>query len=226
MELYCAIISVAILIGSSPDSAQAQSGSLMGSSTLKLPSGRTIRMPEASLTYQPAPRQKVFQVEDIVHVHVKQDWAYNNTANNQRKKNIEAEGRLTYWSSFSGFLKFPTKTDTTVLPEIGGEIDHKTQNQGSMKRQETLDFKISCRVVSVQDNGNLHIEGTAMNQIGEEGKVMYVGGIIRPEDIGPDNTIHGSRVADLTVKELPSGNVYDTVRRPWGTRLLEHWKPF
>lgn len=204
----------------------AQNGSLMGRSTLTSPSGRTIKAPEASFTQQPAPRQKVYNVEDTVRVHINQNWAYQNTARNQRKKSIEAEARVTYWSSFAGFWKLPKKADVAALPEIGGEIDHKTQNQGDMTRREKLDFKITCRVVSVQDNGNLHIEGTSSQQIGEEGKVMYVGGIIRPEDIRADNTIEGDRVADLTVKEIPSGNVYDTVRRPWGTRLLEHVKPF
>lgn len=207
-------------------SANAQSGSLMGSSSVILPSGRAIQMPESSLIYQPAARQKVFQAEDIVLVHIKQDWAYRNNAINQRKKKIETEGRITYFFKLPGLWKLPTKADTATLPEIGGEIDHKTQNQGTVNRTERLDFKISCRVVSVQDNGNLHIEGTSQQQIGEEGKVMYVGGIIRPEDIGPDNSVPGERVVDLTVKEIPSGNVYDTYRRGWGTQLMEHWKPF
>lgn len=206
--------------------AFAQSGSLIGKSTLTLPSGRGIRMPEASLTYQPAPRQKVFQAEDIVLVHIKQDWAYKNNTINQRKKKVETEARITNFFQITSLWKLPVKASTETLPEIGAEIDHKTQNQGTMNRTETLDFKISCRVISVQDNGNLHIEGTSNQRIGEEGKVMYVGGVIRPEDIGPDNMIAGERVVDLTVKEIPSGNVYDTVRRGWGVRLIEHWKPF
>ena len=205
--------------------ASAQSGSLNGSTALRHSSGRPANIAETSWLFQPAPRQKVFQVEDLVHVHVKQNWAYDNSTTNQRKKNIETEARLTYWFRIPGLFKLPTSSGGT-LPEIGGEIDHKTQNQGSMRRKETLDFQITCRVVSVQDNGNLIIEGTSSSQVGEEGKVMYVGGIIRPEDIGPDNTVNGSRVSELTVREIPSGNVYDTVRRPWGTRLMEHWKPF
>ncbi|MGL4594584.1 MAG: flagellar basal body L-ring protein FlgH, partial [Thermoguttaceae bacterium] len=70
------------------------------------------------------------------------------------------------------------------------------------------------------------IEGDTSSIVGEEGKVMYVGGIIRPEDIGTDNTIDGSFVAGLTVREIPSGVSYDSVRRSWGTRLVEQWKPF
>jgi flagellar L-ring protein precursor FlgH len=206
--------------------AVAQSGSLSGSSAITQGNGSPLRLSEASMYYQPAPRQKTFKEEDVIVVRIKENWAYNNTTNNQRKKNIKTEARLTNFFKIGGIWQLPMAAAPDTLPEIGGELNHKTQNQGTMKRIETLDFSIACRVVSVHENGNLHIEGTKQQQIGEEGKIMYVGGIIRPEDIGPDNSIQGDRVVDLTVKELPSGNVYDTVRRPWGTRLLEHWKPF
>ncbi len=85
---------------------------------------------------------------------------------------------------------------------------------------------MTCRITSKQDNGNLIIEGTQDTTIGEENKIMHVAGIIRPEDIGPDNTIDGDRVGELVIKEVPSGNVYDTTRRSWGAQLIERWKPF
>ncbi|MCL2743121.1 MAG: flagellar basal body L-ring protein FlgH [Planctomycetaceae bacterium] len=206
--------------------AVAQSGSLTGNSALTHANGNPMRLSETSIFYQPAPRQRVFEEEGIVHVHIKQKWNYDNTANNQRKKNIKAEGRLTYFFKIPSIWQLPVAANPGTLPEIGGEINHKTQNQGTMKRAENLDFFIACRIVSVYENGNLHLEGTTSQGIGEEGKRMYVGGIARPEDIGPDNTIQGSRIVDLTIREVPSGNVYDTVRRPWGTRLFEHYKPF
>ena len=203
----------------------AQSGALTGRTAMTHPNGRTLKMAEASLTYQPAPRQKVYEIEDLVQVHIKQKWDYNNVANNQRKKSIKTKYRLTGWFKWPDILAMPIKSDAP-LPEIGGELDHKTQNQGNLLRRETIDFKISCRVTSKQDNGNLVIEGTQNTTFGEENKVMHVAGVIRPEDIAPDNTIEGTRVGDLVIKEIPSGNVYDTTRRSWGARLIEQWKPF
>ncbi len=204
----------------------AQSGSLVGNSTMTpKQESKPLKMSQASLIYQAAPRQRTYQEEDIVRVYVKYDWVYNNITNNQRKKSIKTSGRITRWFNWSDFLAFPAKA-VGSLPEIGGEIDHKTQNQGTMQRRENFSFTVACRVVSVQENGNLIIEGTQSFDFGEESKLMYVGGIIRPEDILVNNTVDGSSVSELTVKEIPDGNVFDTVRRPWGTRLLEHWKPF
>jgi len=204
----------------------AQSGSLMGTSALTpKQSTQPLKMSQASLLYQAPPRQKIYKEEDLISVRVKSDWIYNNIANNQRKKSIKTSARITKWFKIPDLLAFPVKA-TDALPEMGGEIDHKTQNQGTLQRKENLNFTIACHVVSVQENGNLIIDGTRSFSIGEESQAIHICGIIRPEDIQPDNTISGDRVSELTITEIPAGNVADTFRRPWGTRLMEQWKPF
>ncbi len=205
--------------------ASAQSGSLTGSSALSpYADGRRPNLAQMSLIYQPAPRVRVFKEEDLVQVKIKYDWVYNNNTTNQRKKNIKTRGRVTAWFKIPDIFAFPVKSEET-LPEVGGEINHQTQNQGTMQRRENFGFTVKCRVVSVQDNGNLYVEGTQSFDFGEEGKRIFVGGFVRPEDI-IGNTVDSSDVAELVVQETPEGNVFDTVRRPWGTRLFEHWKPF
>ncbi|MDR3233392.1 MAG: flagellar basal body L-ring protein FlgH [Planctomycetaceae bacterium] len=222
---YQLLIFAALLTAA--ETAAAQSGGIGGVTALRTPDGKPVPISQVSLTYQAPVRQKVYDVEDIVRVHVKSNWTYNNTANNQRKKKIETSAEITYWSKITGIFNLPVRSqDTASLPALGGKIDHKTQNQGKLDRTEKLDFEIACRVSSVMDNGNLFIEGTQSTQIGEEGKVIYVGGIIRPDDIKPNHTIESAQVSALEIKEVPSGNVYDTARRPWGTRLIEQLKPF
>lgn len=216
-----------VLLLVTASSAAAQSGSLGGTPALRSPDGKPVPISQVSLTYQAPVRQKVYDIEDLVHVHVKENQTYNNTANNQRKKKIETSAEITYWSKITGLFKLPVRSeDSASLPAIGGKLDHKTQNQGKLDRTEKLDFNISCKVTSVMDNGNLFIEGTKSMQIGEEGKVIYVGGIIRPDDIKPDHTIESSQISEIAIKEVPSGNVYDTARRGWGARLIEQFKPF
>ena len=187
--------------------------------------GRPMRMTEASLTFQAPPRQHVFQKNDIIYVHIKDRKEYNNTANNQRKKKIETSGKLTSWSKIAGLFQMPLLA-TQGLPEVGGTIDHKTQNQGRLTRMESVDFYIPCCITDIRDNGNLVIEGNKNTGIGEEGTKITVSGMVRPDTIGPDFKVESNQVADLDIREIPSGNVFDTVRRPWGTRLFEQLKPF
>lgn len=204
----------------------AQSGAVNGMTSLRTPSGRPVTMTEASLTFQAPPKQHMFQIEDIIYVHIKDKRSYSNTANNQRKKKIETTASLTAWSKLTGLFKFPVPIADDALPEIGGKIDHKTQNQGRLIRDETVDFYIPCRITDIRDNGNLAIEGNRKFGIGEEGSITTVTGIVRPDTIGPDFKVESNQVAELDIQNIPSGNVYDTVRRPWGTRLLEQLKPF
>lgn len=218
--IYCLFFYILFIV---PD-IFAQSGSLGGSTVLTRPDGQSLNMAEASLTWESIPRQKMYKKHDIIHVHYKQQWNYNNVANNQRKKSIKTSAKLTGWFKWPNLFSMPVKSDD-ALPEIGGELDHKTQSQGNLSRKETLDFHISCQVVSIMDNGNLFIEGTFSSKIGEEGKIMHLKGLVRPEDIGQGNTIESNKVAGLECDEIPSGSSYDAVRRTWGARMIEQWKP-
>ena len=206
--------------------AFAQSGAVNGTPTLLTPAGRPMKMTEASLTFQAPPRQRVFERGDIIYVHIKDKRSYSNTANNQRKKKIETSTRITGWSKFTGLFQLPVAMAGDQLPEIGGKIDHKTQNQGRLTRDETVDFYIPCRITDIRDNGNLVIEGNRTFNIGEEGSITTITGIVRPDTIGADFKVESNQVADLDIQNIPSGNVYDTVRRSWGARLVEQLKPF
>ena len=203
----------------------AQSGTFVGTPTLLRPDGKPITMEHASLTFQAPPKQHAFKIDDLISVHIKERTSYTNTADNQRRKKIDSGATLTGWAKFAGFFKMPLAA-AAPLPEIGGTIDHKTQNRGRLTREETLDFYMACRITDIRDNGNLVIEGNRNFGIGEEGNIITVTGIVRPDAISRDFKVDSNQVADLVVRNVPSGNVYDTVRRPWGTRLFEQFKPF
>jgi len=203
----------------------AQSGAITGTPALLTPSGRPMTMQQASLTFQAPPRQHTFQVDDIIYVHVRDRMSYTNTADNQRRKRVESEAMLTAWTKFAGLFKMPFAA-TGALPEVGGSLEHRTQNRGRINREETLDFVIACYVTDIRDNGNLVIEGNRTFGIGEEGRLITVTGIVRPDTIGRDFRVESNQVADLVILDVPSGNVFDTIRRPWGSRLIEQFKPF
>ena len=205
----------------------AQEGAIFGTTTLRSPqSGYAMSVPETSLIYQPAPQEKTFKKHDIIKVHIKDISKYSNVANNQRKKNIKAISKVTSFFRFDGLFNLPSSLDEDKLPEIGGQIDIKYQNNGSLIRNETLSMTISCTVNTVHPNGNLNIEGYDWKRVGEESKRIYVSGMVRPEDIDGNNIVQSDDMAGKIIYEQPEGQIYDTVRRGWGTRWLEHWSPF
>ena len=220
------IIVAAIAFALFASSAFAQSGSIVGTPTMLTPNGnRPMTMSETSLIYQAPPRQHTFQVDDLITVRVRERTTYSNTADNQRRRRIETETALTAWSRFAGFFKLPIAA-AGALPEIGGSHEHRSQNRGRINREEILEFEIQCRVTDVRPNGNLIIEGNRSFGIGEEGNVITLTGIVSPLSVGADRRVDSHLVAELDIREVPSGNVFDTVRRPWGAQLIERFKPF
>jgi flagellar L-ring protein precursor FlgH len=186
--------------------------------------GRPMTMGEGSLTFQ-APVKHVFKKGDIIYVEVKDRKKHSTTAANQRKKKIESIAQITAWTKIGGLFQMPVPV-TGGLPEIGGTIDHKTQNQGRLTREDTNDFDIACRITDIRDNGNLVIEGTRRIGTGEERCTTTLTGIIRPDKIGPGFRVKSGEILDIQIDDTYSGSVADTVRRPWGTRLFEQLKPF
>lgn len=204
----------------------AQEGSLGGETTARTPGGNYIAtVPATSLTFMMPPEAKTYKVNDLIQVRIVEEQEYSNTLNNQRKRSIKATSRLTGFFTLGGLFGL-RKMQADELPEVGGEIDMKYQNNGNMSRKESFTKTIGCRVKTVYENNTMLIEGTRSMRVGEEMTKLHVSGIVRPEDIDATNAVESTKLVDYEMEEMPEGQVYDTGRRPWGTRLLEHWFPF
>ena len=65
----------------------------------------------------------------------------------------------------------------------------------------------------MQDNGNLVIDGSKVVEINEEKEIIKITGIVRPEDIGTNNTIYSYKISDANITYSGKG-VADRGRRP------------
>ncbi len=205
----------------------SQEGVLDGETTYRAPGGAyAATVPMTSLTFQMPPEAKTYKMNDLIQVRVFDEQVYANTVNNQRKKSITSTSRLTDFLTFKGVFGMPGRMDPEDLPAIGGEINVKYQNNANMNRNESYKTIVMCRVKNVHENGTLYIEGSNKRRIGEESSMIFVGGTVRPEDIDANGGVDSKFLNDYDIKEVPDGNVFDMVRRPWGTRWLEHWFPF
>lgn len=100
----------------------------------------------------------------------------------------------------------------TNLADLSGQ--QQLAGQGSTSRQSTLTTTLSARVIKVLPSGNLILEGTKAVAINSESQLVSIRGIVRPIDIGPDNSIASNRVADLEVRINGKGVVNDAIHRP------------
>lgn len=97
---------------------------------------------------------------------------------------------------------------------------------GSTTRGQTISSTMTALVVDVQPNGNLMIAGKRESSVNREREIMVVSGIVRPEDIGPDNSIMSTQIADARIVYSGAGVVSDKQGPGWLTRILDNVWPF
>jgi flagellar L-ring protein precursor FlgH len=97
--------------------------------------------------------------------------------------------------------------------------------QGTTERQGQLTGSIAVRVAKEMPNGDLYIEGTKVVLINNEEYHLYLSGLVRPADIGQDNSISSTRIADAQIEFTGRGDLADQNRKGWFARLLDAFSP-
>ncbi len=98
--------------------------------------------------------------------------------------------------------------------------------QGDTKRRGQLRGNIAVRVAKEMPNGDLYVEGTKVMLLNNEEYHLYISGLVRPSDIGPDNTVVSARIADAQIEFTGRGDIADQQRKGWLSRTLDEVMPF
>jgi flagellar L-ring protein precursor FlgH len=97
---------------------------------------------------------------------------------------------------------------------------------GETTRSGTVTATVSAKVVEVFPNGNLAVEGKREIHVNNEKKEILLQGIVRPKDIGSDNSVLSTQVADAKIMLTGIGVVGEKQRPGWLTRIFDGIWPF
>jgi len=100
------------------------------------------------------------------------------------------------------------------------------KGSGAATRKETVRFKIAVVVVDQLRNGNFVISGKQELRINNELREIQVAGIVRPQDIDPDNVISSEKMAEARITYGGRGVLSDYQQPPFGAQILEIIRPF
>jgi flagellar L-ring protein precursor FlgH len=91
---------------------------------------------------------------------------------------------------------------TDLHNTIGGNvaIDNDFQGGGQERRTGEVIARVSVTVVDIADNGELRVKGEQRIALNSESQRIFVEGRLRPQDIGPDNTVLSSRLSDAHIE--------------------------
>lgn len=95
--------------------------------------------------------------------------------------------------------------DFIPLAKAGAKDGHRVG--GKNVQGGSLSARMTSKVVEVLPNGNLVIEGHQSLVVNRETQEIIVRGIVRPQDIAPDNTIFSTYISDASISYQGSGSL-------------------
>jgi flagellar L-ring protein precursor FlgH len=97
---------------------------------------------------------------------------------------------------------------------------------GTQSRNEKFKATITARVVRILNNGNYFVAGSRELLLNGTKQIVRITGGIRPYDIAQDNTIDSKYISDAKIFYDTEGDIRESTRKPWGSRMVESIWPF
>jgi flagellar L-ring protein precursor FlgH len=130
--------------------------------------------------------------------------------------------------SASRSIDLPDAKPFSWIPEslFGGGSDSSFSGNGSAKQENRLTGEITVFVTAVLPNGALAVAGDRRLMLTRGEEQVQLTGIVRPEDIGPDNRVASTRVADARLRYTGTGEVAVQAKQGWLSRFFDRFAPF
>lgn len=92
--------------------------------------------------------------------------------------------------------------------------------EGGSSQSNSLNGSIAVTVREVLPSGNLLVEGEKWMQINQGNEFIRLRGVIRPRDVGPNNIILSTQIADARISYSGNGTQQNVNVAGWAAKLL------
>ncbi len=163
---------------------------------------------------------KARRANDILTIRVTESTSASSTADSQtgRKGSMNlAAPNLFGLENHVSSVPFSNLLNTSS--------DAQFKGTGSTTRAGTLTAYLSARVVEVLPNGDLVVQGIKELKINNERQLLSLYGVVRPRDIGPDNVVASSNIANMQVQLDGKGIVSENIKPGILYKILSKFWP-
>lgn len=164
------------------------------------------------------------KVGDLVTVVVQESNEANKANNTKTAKKTGINASISSFLFGAAQDRFLTRGGK--YPAMQMNSDNSFDGGGSIANSERINTRIAVRVAEQLPNGNLVLEGRRSTMVAGEQQEAILRGVVRQEDIQPDNTVFSYNVADANLKFVSKGTVSDSQKRGWFTKIFEKVTPF
>jgi flagellar L-ring protein precursor FlgH len=149
---------------------------------------------------------KARRVGDVVTLTVLESTTAKSTgdANTQRQ-----------YQTTSAVTGLPGGLGTSMVnPLFGANSSTQLKAQGETSSGSNVTTTLTARVIAILPSGSLVIEGERRVLINSQHETVIVRGLLRPGDIGPNNSASSTALANLEIELKGKGIVSDAIHRP------------
>ncbi len=166
------------------------------------------------------------QVGDIVLIRIVESSSGKKKAVTDVERKSTLSGGV---AGFFGFEKWLANKNSNFTPSsnsLDATLNSKVDNEGQTERNDNMTATISARVIDITMDGNLTVRGYREIRVNNETQHIILSGIVRPEDIAPDNSVLSSHIADARIEYNGVGVLSDKQHAGWLARTLDVIWPF
>lgn len=163
-------------------------------------------------------QRRAHRVGDVLTISLNEATSARNSAGTSiSRENATAVGDNQVLGSGllgQGFLG----TGLDLATDISSTLDFSGSGQSDQSNQ--LRGSITVTVANVLPNGLLEVRGEKWLQLNRGNEFIRISGLVRKEDIQPDNSIISTRVADVRIAYSGTGTLADSNEAGWLTQFF------
>ncbi len=176
---------------------------------------------ETSLIAVEAPKPKTFSPHDLITIIISENSRQSGEQKLDTKQDTSIKGALNKFPDPTKLIEGElTNGQSSPIVQVDESSNSKWKGDAKYERSDRFTDKISAEVIEVKPNGVLVLEARRSVTKDDEVQSMVLAGTCRREDVTNANTILSSQLADMTLTVKNEGELRDTNKPGWITRVF------
>jgi flagellar L-ring protein precursor FlgH len=168
---------------------------------------------------------RAWQTGDLLTLLVRETTVFDGRDNRQLRRKTFTSGIFKFRAT-GGSSGAPFSSGSNANLDTSLNSDRNLEVKTDYKTDRTFLDRVTVKVVAVEPNGNLIVEGFRRRVVTGEERLVRITGYVRPYDVTPLNTVESHLVGNFNVSYIGRGQETNTLTSGWFGRVGNRIWPF